>query len=438
MDKQKIKELIQEVSFIFNRWLQRQTPVAFESSLMPEGTQRCNPVVFGGWMMFCGALCLWGLVSAAFCLLLGLNQTGMNDYFAFGLWIVFDLGVIALGAGAFFTGFLTYIVRKHELKAIINCAVIVGFICYSGAILMLGIDIGQPIRGWFGFWHANVHSMLTEVMFCITTYLIVLIIEYVPLIFENRQLDKVPELHHFGHNLHNIMVVFAGVGTFLSFFHQGSLGGMYGVLYARPFAYRTGFSIWPWTFFLFILSAIASGPAFTTLITYITQKVSGKQLVKRSVLSLMGKIAGSLLAVYMILKIIDTIYWATVTAPGMGQTIWDFYKGGPYGIWLMFLELGVFGVVPAIILLIPKARDNDKLLITGCVMNCIGIVLNRFVFVVQNLAIPVLPFEKFIGYMPTWQEWGICFGIIGYGLVIFSLSFRYLPIFPQERELNYT
>ena len=34
----------------------------------------------------------------------------MNEYFGFALWITFDLAIIALGAGAFFTGFLTYII----------------------------------------------------------------------------------------------------------------------------------------------------------------------------------------------------------------------------------------------------------------------------------------------------------------------------------------
>ena len=116
----------------------------------------------------------WGLVSAFLCLWKGLNQTNMSNIFAFALWIVFDLAVIALGAGAFFTGFLTYIINRKELKDIINAAVVIGLICYSGAVAMLGIDIGQPIRGWFIFWHANVHSMLTEVSFCITAYLSVL------------------------------------------------------------------------------------------------------------------------------------------------------------------------------------------------------------------------------------------------------------------------
>ena len=42
----------------------------------------------------------------------------------------------------------------------------------------------------------------------------------------------------FEFELHKVMPVFAAVGTFLSFFHQGSLGGLYGVLQGRPFAFR--------------------------------------------------------------------------------------------------------------------------------------------------------------------------------------------------------
>ena len=260
--------------------------------LIHEGADRCGLGKFSAWAGLLSRAHPVGTGQRGSCLLFGLNQTNMNDYFAFGLWIVFDLAVIGLGAGAFSTGLLTHIIRMHDLKAIVNAAVIIGFLCYSGAVLMLGIDIGQPIRGWFIFWHANVHSMLTEVSFCITTYLIVLIIEYLPIILEQRHLDKIPELHYFGHNLHSIVIVFAGVGTFLSFFHQGSLGGMFGVLYGRPFAYRGHFLIWPSTFGLFILSAVAWGPAFTAIIVWITQKVANKRLVPKAVLAKMGQDCG--------------------------------------------------------------------------------------------------------------------------------------------------
>ena len=155
---------------------------------------------------------------------------------------------------------------KKELKNIISVAVIIGFICYSGAMAMLGIDIGQPIRGWFIFWHANIHSMLVEVSFCITCYLMVLAIEFIPIILENRKLAEIKELRIFGHNLHEVMAVFAATGTFLSFFHQGSLGGMFGVMYARPFAAREGFYIWPWTFSCLFSRPLPAGPALPSCV----------------------------------------------------------------------------------------------------------------------------------------------------------------------------
>jgi len=40
------------------------------------------------------------------------------------------------------------------------------------------------------------------------------------------------------------------------------------------------------------------------------------------------------------------------------------------------------------------------------------------------------------GDLPTWQEIGIAAAVIGYGFLLFSLSYRYLPIFPKEIELN--
>jgi len=407
-----------------------------DSALIPEGVKRCSYKVFFLWTLPWLGLLAYGGVSVVLCLLLGLNQTNMSNIFAFALWIVFDLAIIALGAGAFFTGFLTYINGKKELKDIINAAVIIGFICYSGAIAMLGIDIGQPIRGWFIFWHANVHSMLTEVSFCITAYLGVLAIEYLPLILQNRKLDEVRDFHLFGHNLHHIMAVFAATGTLLSFFHQGSLGGMFGVLYARPFAERWEFYIWPTTFFLFILSSIAAGPCFTILCTKLAELITRKKLVPENAIQLLAKISGWLLAGYLILKIADTLHWIYGIAPNAGQKFMDFYREGPYGIWLLVAEIIICGFIPAIILLIPKARENGVWLITACLLNCTGIVLNRFAFIVVTLAIPVMPFDRFWSYLPTWQEWGIALAVIGYGFLLFSVSYRYLPVFPREKELN--
>jgi len=404
---------------------------------IPEGVKRCPTRKFVLWLAVVGAVLLWGVYAMYLIWYKGLNQTNMNDAYGFALWIWADLAVIAWGGGAFFSGFLAYIVGRKEIKHIINYAVIIGFICYSSALLILAIDIGQPLRGWFIFWHANVHSMLTEVAFCLSVYFAVLAIEFLPLVFENPKLKRIPFLHHMGHNMHEVMAVFAATGVFLSFFHQGSLGGVAGVLYGRPFAYREGLFIWPWTFFLFTWSAAAAGPMFTILITRITEAITRKKLVANSVYQFMGKVSGWMLLTYGIAKIIDTYVWATQIAPSMGFKLMDFYSGNPvYGIWILFAEIVLGTAVPALILITRRGRENGVLLFTAATLAVIGVGINRWAMVLQVMAAPLLPFEDWYMYSPSWQEVATTVLPFAYGLMLISLAHRYLPVFPQERELN--
>ena len=408
-----------------------------DSALIPEGVKRCSFGKFAIGIIIVGGVLLWGVYAMLLVWLKGLNQTNMNDFYGFALWIWADLGVIALGGGAFFIGLLRYVIGKDELKNIINYAVLIGFICYSSALLILAIDVGQPLRSWFIFWHANIHSMLTEVAFCLSCYFAVLTIEYIPLILENRQLNKVPFFHNLAHNMHEVMAIFAATGAFLSFFHQGSLGGVAGVLYGRPFAFREGIFIWPWTFFLFTWSAAAYGPCFTLFVTRLTEKITGKKLVKQNVINLLAKISGWTMGTYIIAKIIDTWYWATVTAPALGLNLIDFYSNNPfYGIWILIAEIVVCGVIPAAILLTPKGRSNSTLLFTAVSLACIGVLINRWVMVLQVMAAPVMTFENWVMYIPSWQEVATTILPVAYGVILVMISFRYLPIFPQERELN--
>jgi molybdopterin-containing oxidoreductase family membrane subunit len=378
----------------------------------------------------------FGLYAVALILIKGLNQTNMDNRFAFGLWIFLDLTVIALGAGAFFTGFLLYVMKRQELKAVINSAVVIGFICYSGAVAILAIDVGQPLRAWFTFWHPNVHSMLTEVTFCLTCYLTVLAIEYLPLVLRNRQLRKSPALLVFEFELHKVMVVFALIGTFLSFFHQGSLGGLYGVLQGRPFAFRESLAAWPSTFFLFVLSAAAVGPSFVLATTFIVSKVTGRRLVKPEVDQLLAKVSGSLLLVYVLAKSVDTLVWLNHTSQRLGAVPARFYAFDPFGSWVLFTEIVLLGLVPALLLAHPRSRRDPRLVVAGAFLACAGVVMNRFVMTVQTLALPTLAFDPFLSYSPSWQEAASFAAVLAYGVILYSLSFRYLRLFPQERELR--
>ncbi len=406
-----------------------------DDTLIGRGLKRTPLPRFLLWLLPWAGLLAFGLYATYLCFAHGLNQTNMDNRFAFGLWIYLDLTVIALGAGAFFTGFLLYILKRDELKSVINSAVVIGFICYSGAVGILMLDVGQPLRARFTFWHPNVHSMLTEVTFCITLYLGVLAVEYAPLVMKNRRLKEVPGLLVLEHKLHKLMVVFAGIGTLLSFFHQGSLGGLYGVLRGNPFAFREHLFIWPTTFFLFILSAAAVGPSFILLTTWLVGKVSRKRLVSPEIFQTLGKISGWLLLVYVVLKGIDSLVWINATSPKTGIQVSSFYAHPPFGTWILFAEVVLLGLVPAVLLLSRRVRARTGLLVLAAVMACAGVVLNRYVMTIQTLALPSLPFDSFLTYSPSWQETAAFLAVLGYGVLLYSISFRWLNLFPEEREL---
>ena len=407
-----------------------------DKQFIARGVKRCSTGKFLLWILPWAALLAFGLYSAGLCLVVGLNQTNMDNRFAFGLWIFMDLTVIALGAGAFFTGFLLYILKIKEMRAVINSAVVIGLVCYSGAVAALMVDVGQPLRAWFTFWYPNVHSMLTEVTFCLTCYLTVLLIEYLPIVLKNRKLREIPSMLVFEHEMHRLIYVLAGVGTFLSFFHQGSLGGLYGVLRGRPFAFREGLMVWPSTFFLFILSAAAVGPSFIVLTTWIVSKLSKKKLVAPDALQLLGRISGMLLSVYVLAKTVDTLVWLNRTSPEHGFPGAQYYSWRPFGTWILFAEIVVFGLAPALILLLPRLRARTGWLVSAAALACCGVALNRFVMTVQTLALPTLSFDRFLSYYPSWQETGTFLAVVAYGVLVYSFSFRYLRLFPQERELN--
>ncbi|MBU4413601.1 MAG: molybdopterin oxidoreductase, partial [Proteobacteria bacterium] len=219
--------------------------------------------------------------------------------------------------------------------------------------------------------------------------------------------------------------------------HQGSLGGVAGVLYGRPFAFREGLFIWPWTFFLFTWSAAAYGPCFTLFVTRLTEKITGKRLVKQNVIDLLAKISGWMIGTYIIAKIIDTWYWATVTAPSQGFNLMDFYSNNPlYGIWILITEIVVCGIIPASILLTKQGRSNPTSLMIAVILGMIGVSINRWVMVLQTVAVPVMTFDSWFMYFPSWQEVATTILPIAGGIIVIALSYRYLPIFPQEKELN--
>jgi molybdopterin-containing oxidoreductase family membrane subunit len=115
----------------------------------------------------------------------------------------------------------------------------------------------------------------------------------------------------------------------------------------------------------------------------------------------------------------------------------DFYSNNPlYGIWILVTEIVICGFVPAFILITKKGRENPLTLWVAVILAVIGVCLNRWVMVLQVMAVPVMTFDQWALYYPSWQEVATTILPVAYGVILIAISYRYLPVFPNEAELN--
>ena len=70
-----------------------------DKGLIPRGATRTEFWKFLLWLLPWVLLAAWGLAAARDLFAEGLYHTNMDNRFAFGLWIILDLTIIALGAG---------------------------------------------------------------------------------------------------------------------------------------------------------------------------------------------------------------------------------------------------------------------------------------------------------------------------------------------------
>ena len=273
-----------------------------DKTAISRGLQRAPLGQFLLWLGPWIALLVFGVYCAYLCLRYGLHLTNMDNRFAFGAWIFLDLTVIALGAGAF-TGFCSTSLSAKELRAVINSAVTIGFICYSGAVVILMVDVGQPLRlGLPSGIQMSTRCLLRSLS--ASRYLGVLAFEYIPILL------KIASCARFRHSwsLNSTCTRSCMSLPALELSCRSSIkarwAGCSGVLNAA-LCLRESFGIWPTTFFVHRLRCC--WPSFILLTTWITSKVTKKRLVTQEVYESLGKISGYILIGYVLFKTIDTL-----------------------------------------------------------------------------------------------------------------------------------
>ena len=393
---------------------------------------------FLAWLAFLGLLLVIGLVSAYEVLSKGLITTNLSNSVPWGLWITVDLSSIALGAGAFTLSAIVYLLRLKRFQPIVRLSVYLGFIGYTAALLTLIMDIGRPDRFWHPWVYWNVHSVLWEITWCITLYLLIMVVEFTPVVTDLPFFNRWPKLRRFTHKLHNAAPLFALLGLGISLLHQSSLGATYGILRSRPIWFKPSMPI------MFIVSAVASGPALTVAITYLTEWITHKRTVPHDILHAIARFSGFGLLAYLYIKMWDLIavtYYGR--SPAVNQAFAMLNDQTPYGFGFWVVEVIIGTLLPAIFFLAPRFNRRPIYLVLGAALATIGIVGNRWNVTVSGLTVPLsyspgTLYQSAAGsYWPSLIEWGVVAGIVGYALLMLTLGLRFLPLF-QNREQTHS
>jgi Ni/Fe-hydrogenase subunit HybB-like protein len=387
------------------------------------------------WIVVLCGMILIGLFGMVYVILNGLQVTGLNDRVPWGLWITQDLSSIGLGAGAFTFSAIVYLFRIKRFEPLARIAVYVGFIGYTSAMIALAMDIGRPDRFWHPLVYWNVHSVLWEITWCVILYSTVLALEFAPILFDSRFFRRWPWVSRMGHLMHKGAPVMAVVGMALSMLHQSSLGATYGVLSGRAIWFKPSMPV------MFILSAIAGGVSLTLLVTILTSKLTHRELISNELKYEVARLAGFTLLAYLYLKLWD---WAATSyyshAPGTADALSRLQATTPYTQTFWWIEVVLGGLIPAIILLYPPLRRNDRLLVLALGLIVGAVVINRWNVTLSGLVVPpewspgILGSLVAASYVPSVTEIAVSIGILGYGLLAITLGVKYLPIFIHRQE----
>lgn len=224
--------------------------------------------------------------------------------------------------------------------------------------------------------------------------------------------------------------MFAILGLGISLLHQSSLGAAYGIVKSRPIWFKPSMPI------MFILSAIAVGPALTMTIAIFIEWVTGKRNIPHKILRMIARFSGIGLLIYGYIKFWDL---AAITyygrMPSVSEALHTLNQQTPYNFafWVGEILLGI--IVPAVLFLTPRFNRNTALLALGGLCAMIGLIINRWNVTVSGLFVPLAysPGTQYVlpagSYFPNLTEIGVAIGIIGYALAMLTLGVKFLPLF---------
>ncbi|MDP3544509.1 MAG: Ni/Fe-hydrogenase cytochrome b subunit [Elusimicrobiota bacterium] len=378
-------------------------------------------------------LALNGLAFLAGRLFFGIGAvTNLTNQYPWGIWIGIDVaGGVALAAGGFTTAALGHVMNREEYHAVVRPALLTAMLGYTFVALGVMIDIGR----WYYIWHPlvfwNGTSALFEVGICVTIYVNVLYIEFLPIVTErfigrvnlpgllsrfNALVERV--LRALERGLSKTMFVFIIAGIVLSTLHQSSLGTL--MVIAGPKMHP----LWqtPILPLLFLLSAIAVGFPMVIVESLVAARSFGLK-PEMQLLSKLGAMTAPLLGVYLAFKIGDMFIRETFVHLTVVNTASVMFT----------LEVLLGVVVPLRMFLSRDVLKSPPLLFVAASLTVLGVLMNR----VNNFVVAYTPSYSLGSYVPSLGEVSVTAGFICMLVLLYRAAVLIFPVISlPDRSLS--
>jgi Ni/Fe-hydrogenase subunit HybB-like protein len=351
----------------------------------------------------------FGVMAGVYRLYAGLGaSTNLNKGYPWGIWISFDLSMVAFSGGAFTLAALVYIFHKKEFHPAVYPTVLTGLVGYASVLVILFMDLGRWDRFYHFVIYPNAHSALFEVSWCILLYSTVLAYELSPVFLKQARFRGLNQI------IKKLTIPMVIAGVTLSTLHQSSLGTLFIIMSNRlhPLWYSMILPIFFW------MSSIGSGLAMVIAGSTVSYWVFGRCLNQKLVAKL-GQLLPWVLSVYLVVKVGELF----VTNE---QDL--IFSSGKYSI-LFLLELCIGVVAPIILFSLRRIRQSRIGSLISAILVIVGVSLNRF-----NASWWAMKPVPGYSYVPTFTEIVILAGVLSGVILVFTLVARYFPIFEETDD----
>ena len=352
-------------------------------------------------------------VLVAWRFLFGLGSVAnVHDGYPWGIWIALDVVVgTALGCGGYAVALLVYVLNKGKYHPLVRPAVLTSLLGYGMGVLGVIVDLGRPWELWkvpLFFWRWGGSPQL-EVALCISAYLIVLLVEASPALFERLAKEQKGSLRSFSekalHGIEKALPFILALGVLLPSMHQSSLGTM--MLLTGPKLHALWFTTWlP---FLFLVSSLVMGYGIVVVESTFSAWAF-KRKPETEMLARLSKVALGVGA-----------FWALFR---VAEVAWSGELGlvaGPKGAWFV-LEVALH--LAAVVVLASAARRASGMWQARAGML---LVAGGALYRVNSYLIAFQPGGHF-SYFPAVPEMAITVGLFSAEVALYIWAVRRFPI----------